>query len=230
MRGREKPAKQATERLQQEIARLEHELTGTRDYLQSIIETQEAAAEELRSSNEEAQANNEELDTAKEELQASNEELTTVNEELRIRNAEQNTSNSDLRKLLESINVPLVMVGKDLRIRWFTAAMEPVLNLLPNDQGRLITDLHSTLIPDFTEMLVRVVAGSEEKSIEFQRPGGGWLSPANFALSRSGEHHRWRHCHPDRHRRSEACARFRRSRRRRPCASRLVVLAMQTCR
>ena len=93
----------AMERLQEEIARLEHELTGTREYLQSIIETQEAAAEELRSANEEAQANNEELDTAKEELQASNEELTTVNEELRIRNAEQNSSNSDLRKLLESI-------------------------------------------------------------------------------------------------------------------------------
>lgn len=173
---RGKAGEQAMERLQQEIARLEYELTGTRDYLQSIIETQEAAAEELRSANEEAQANNEELDTAKEELQASNEELTTVNEELRIRNAEQNTSNSDLRKLLESINVPLVMVGKDLRIRWFTAAMEPVLNLLPNDQGRLITDLHSTLIPDFMEMLVRALAGSQEKNVEFQRPGGGWLS------------------------------------------------------
>ena len=130
----------------------------------------------MRSANEEAQANNEELDTAKEELQASNEELTTVNEELRIRNAEQNSSNSDLRKLLESINVPLVKGGKDLRIRWFTAAMEPVLNLLPNDQGRLITDLHSTLIPDFMEMLVRALAGSQEKSVEFQRPGGGWLS------------------------------------------------------
>jgi two-component system, chemotaxis family, CheB/CheR fusion protein len=166
----------AMERLQEEIARLEYELTGTREYLQSIIEIQESAAEELRSANEEAQANNEELDTAKEELQASNEELTTVNEELRIRNAEQNSSNSDLRKLLESINVPLVMVGKDLRIRWFTAAMEPVLNLLPNDQGRLITDLHSTLIPDFMEMLVRALAGSQEKSVEFQRPGGGWLS------------------------------------------------------
>lgn len=166
----------ATERLEEEVGRLEHELTGTREYLQSIIETQEAAAEELRSANEEAQATNEELDTAKEELQASNEELTTVNEELRIRNAEQTSTNTDLRKLLESINVPLVMVGKDLRIRWFTAAMEPVLNLLPNDQGRLITDLRSTLIPDFMEMLVRALAGSQEKSVEFQRPGGGWLS------------------------------------------------------
>jgi len=171
-----KAADRAAERLEQEIARLEHELTETRDYLQSIIETQEASAEELRSANEEAQATNEELDTAKEELQASNEELNTVNEELRIRNAEQSSLNSDLRKLLENINVPLVMVGRDLRIRWFTPAMEPVLNLLPTDQGRVITDLRAPLIPDFSEMLARTVGGGEEKHIEFQRHDGRWLS------------------------------------------------------
>ena len=68
------------------------------------------------------------------------------------------------------------MVGKDLRIRWFTPAMEPVLNLLPTDQGRVITDLRSTVIPDFAQMLVRALAGNEEKSVEFQRPDGGWLS------------------------------------------------------
>ena len=56
------------EQLQQDVGRLEHELTETRDYLQSIIETQEASAEELRSSMEEAQATNEELDTAREEF------------------------------------------------------------------------------------------------------------------------------------------------------------------
>ena len=170
------PSDRAVDRLEREIVRLESELNGTRDYLQSIIETQEASAEELRSSNEEAQATNEELDTAKEELQAANEELNTVNDELRIRNAEQNILNADLRKLLESINVPLVMVGKDLRIRWFTAAMEPVLNLLPSDQGRAITDLRSTLIPDFVELLVKALAGSEERNVEFQRPNGAWLS------------------------------------------------------
>jgi two-component system, chemotaxis family, CheB/CheR fusion protein len=166
----------AVQQLQQEVARLEQELAETREWLQSIVEAQEAAAEELRSSNEEAQATNEELNTAKEELQASNEELNTVNEELRIRNIEQSSLNTDLRKLLESINIPLVMVGKDLRIRWFTAAMQPVLNLLPNDQGRPITDLRSTVVPDFAGMLVRTFAGSEEKHVEFQRSDGAWLS------------------------------------------------------
>ena len=158
------------------ILHLEQELRATRDYLQSIIESQEAATEELRSANEEAQATNEELDTAKEELQASNEELNTVNDELRARNLEQGALNSDLRKLLESINVPLVMVGKNLHIRWFTPAMEPLLNLLPTDQGRPITDLHSAAIPNFRDLLLAALAGEQNKNVEMESPSGRWLS------------------------------------------------------
>ena len=171
-----KRAAKAPKRAAEEVSRLEEELRATRDYLQSIIESQEAAAEELRSANEEAQATNEELDTAKEELQASNEELNTVNDELRARNLEQSTLNSDLRKLLGSINVPLVMVGKDLHIRWFTPAMEPLLNLLPTDQGRPITDLHSGRIPNFRELLMAALAGEKNQSIEIESPAGRWLS------------------------------------------------------
>ena len=170
------PTPTARKRDKEEILRLEEELKGTRDYLQSIIESQEAATEELRSANEEAQATNEELDTAKEELQASNEELNTVNDELRARNLEQSTLNSDLRKLLESINVPLVMVGKNLHIRWFTPVIEPLLNLLPTDQGRPITDLHSAVIPNFRELLVAALAGEQNTTMELESPAGRWLS------------------------------------------------------
>ena len=158
------------------IVHLEQELRATRDYLQSIVESQEAATEELRSANEEAQATNEELDTAKEELQASNEELNTVNDELRARNLEQGALNSDLRKLLESINVPLVMVGKNLHIRWFTPAMESLLHLLPTDQGRPITDLHSAAIPNFRDLLLAALAGEQNRNIEMESPSGRWLS------------------------------------------------------
>ena len=176
-RGKGKPAVvPKSSRDNETIAHLEQELRATRDYLQSIIESQEAATEELRSANEEAQATNEELDTAKEELQASNEELNTVNDELRARNLEQGALNSDLRKLLESINVPLVMVGKNLQIRWFTPAMEPLLNLLPTDQGRPITDLHSAAIPNFRDLLLAALAGEQNKNIEMRSPSGRWLS------------------------------------------------------
>ncbi len=174
--GKKPIALTASRRAQDEIARLEEELRATRDYLQSIIESQEAATEELRSANEEAQATNEELDTAKEELQASYEELNTVNDELRARNLEQSTLNSDLRKLLENINIPLVMVSKDLRVRWFTRAIEPLLNLLPIDQGRPITDLKSAAIPNFRELLMAALAGEQNRNIEIESPAGRWLS------------------------------------------------------
>jgi len=59
-----KPAKTPGARGPRENARLKQELAATRDYLQSIIEEQEASAEELKSANEEAQASNEELETA----------------------------------------------------------------------------------------------------------------------------------------------------------------------
>lgn len=175
VRRKQKPSKKA-KTVDEEVQRMAEELRGTRDYLQSIIESQEAATEELRSANEEAQATNEELDTAKEELQASNEELNTVNDELRSRNLEQSTLNSDLRKLLESINVPLVMVGRNLQIRWFTPPMETLLNLLPTDQGRPITDLHSAAIPNFRELLVAALAGEHSQNIEIRSPTGRWLS------------------------------------------------------
>jgi two-component system, chemotaxis family, CheB/CheR fusion protein len=57
-----------------ENARLQRELTATRDYLQSAIEGHEAAKEELKSAHEE-------LLSANEELQSTNEELQTAKED-----------------------------------------------------------------------------------------------------------------------------------------------------
>ena len=48
-------------------ARLTQELASTREYLQSLIEQQEAANEELQSANEEVQSANEELQSTNEE-------------------------------------------------------------------------------------------------------------------------------------------------------------------
>src|SRR6185503_15166961 len=124
-----------------EAGRLRLELAGTKEYLESIIDEKESALKELKFASEEAQASNEELETAQEELESANEELNTLNEELKTSNTELSQVNRDLTNLLESINIPLVMVGRDLRIRRFTRTMEPMLNLIASDTGRLITDL-----------------------------------------------------------------------------------------
>ena len=105
------------------------------------VEELRSANEEILSSNEELQSTNEELETAKEELQSANEELTTVNEQLQHRNMELNLLSNDLSNLLSSTTIPVVMVGADLRIRRLTPSAKKVMQILPTDVGRPISDI-----------------------------------------------------------------------------------------
>ncbi|PYS40331.1 MAG: chemotaxis protein CheR [Acidobacteria bacterium] len=175
-----------TQRYQLEMAnaRLTEELEATREYLQSIIEEQRTTNEELRSANEEIQSANEELqsineemETAKEELQSTNEELTTVNEELQNRNDELIHLNNDLNNLLSSVNIPIIMLGNDLRIRRFTPVSEKVMNLIPADVGRPITDIKSNLkLQDLRELIIRVINSLETHETEVEDVNGRWYS------------------------------------------------------
>lgn len=110
--------------------------------------------------NEELQSTNEELDTAKEELQSTNEELSTLNEELHGRNDELSLVNSDLMNLLNSVQIPIVMVSQDLKIRRFTPAAEKVLNIIPSDVGRPIGHLKPNFSCPDLEMLIAEVIDS----------------------------------------------------------------------
>jgi len=140
---------------------LERELAASREYLQSVIQELEAANEELQSaneevlsSNEELQSTNEELDTAKEELQSTNEELNTVNEELHGRNEELSRVNSDLLNLIASVQIAIVIVGGDMRIRRFTPMAEKMLNLIPSDIDRSIGHINPNLEGANLEQLI----------------------------------------------------------------------------
>src|SRR5262249_19666420 len=104
-----------------------------------------SAHQEVLSANEELQSTNEELETAKEELQSSNEELTTLNEELQNRNVELDRLANDLNNLLIGVNIPVVMLGKDRRIRRFTPTARELLNLIPSDVGRPIDNIKPNL-------------------------------------------------------------------------------------
>lgn len=148
------------------IGKLEQELAATKEYLQSVIETHEATNEELQSaneeilsSNEELQSTNEELETAKEELQSTNEELGTVNDELRNRNVEVSHANNDLTNLLSSIDIAVMMVGRDLTIRRFTPEAQKILGLIPGDIGRPLLNINPTIaIPEFQTMATQVMS------------------------------------------------------------------------
>ncbi|MCG8608669.1 PAS domain-containing protein, partial [bacterium] len=163
---------------------LEKELETTKQYLQTIIEEQESTNEELRSaneeiqsSNEELQSTNEELETAKEELQSTNEELTTMNEELENRNDELSRVNSDLSNLLNSVQMPIVMLGSDLTIRRFTPLAAKAFNLIPTDVGRRITDIKPEVeVPNLEKLVEGVLDSLNTVHREVQDNKGDWHS------------------------------------------------------
>jgi two-component system, chemotaxis family, CheB/CheR fusion protein len=167
-----------------QMEQLRQDLEATRSYLQTAIEKHEAtnqelraANEEIQSSNEELQSTNEELETAKEELQSTNEELTTVNEELHSRQTELIQVNNDLTNLINSVHLPIIILGQDMRIRRFTPMAERVLNVIPTDIGRPLSDINTSLDIDNLPQLMREVVDSLTiKELEVQDKRGRWYS------------------------------------------------------
>jgi two-component system CheB/CheR fusion protein len=163
---------------------LYNELQTTKEYLQSIIEQRESSNEELRStleelqsSNEELQSINEEMETAKEELQATNEELTTVNDELHNRNIELIYLNNDLVNILSSVNIPILLLDGDMKIRRYTPVTEKIFNLIPSDIGRPISNLKSNInLVNLEALISEVQSTLNTKEIETQDLAGKWYS------------------------------------------------------
>jgi two-component system CheB/CheR fusion protein len=164
------------------IPKVEHELMATREYLQSLIEEHGrtnddlgSANEELVSGNEELQSMNEELETAKEELQSTNEELTTVNDELHSRNQEVTQANSDLLNLFVTVDIPIIILDLERRIRRFTPKARSILNVLPSDTGRPIDDIKTNIVvAELDRQIAEVIETMEMKDAEVQDRQGRW--------------------------------------------------------
>ena len=164
------------------VAQLRQDLNSTRFHLQSLIEERDArnqelvsANEEIQSANEELQSTNEELETTKEELQSTNEELQTVNEELQQRNASLTQTGNDLTNLLNSVNMPLLMLTDELKIRQFTPPMERLLNIRASDIGRSIREIRLQLsVEDIEPILLEVLETLGTRELEVQDRDGKW--------------------------------------------------------
>jgi two-component system, chemotaxis family, CheB/CheR fusion protein len=118
---------------------LEHELRQSRETLQSTLEQLESSSEEMQATNEELVASNEELQSTNEELHSVNEELHTVNAELQSKIRELSELNHDMRLLFENIEVAIVFLDSELRIRRFTPRAAVLFGLMEHDQGRALT-------------------------------------------------------------------------------------------
>jgi two-component system CheB/CheR fusion protein len=167
---------------EKQIVQLRQELATTREYLQSIIESQEGtneelqfANEEIQSGNEELQSTNEELQTSKEELESANEELHTVNEEMQHRNELLTQLNNDLTNLLYSVSLPIVMVGADLGVRRFTPQAASVLGLTSTDIGRPMPRLRLKLdMGNLEQRMLDVIQQVQSQQLRVQDSDGRW--------------------------------------------------------
>ncbi len=166
-----------------EVQRLKRELGQLQEQFQVLVEEHETTSEEYKSvneevlsANEELQSTNEELETAKEELQSTNEELTTLNEELQNRNTELASTNNDLLNLLANVTIPVVIVGNDLRIRRFTPPAQKLLNLLPGDVGRRLSEIRPNLeLQDLGEIAHEVIENVVPHDVEVRESEtGAW--------------------------------------------------------
>jgi two-component system CheB/CheR fusion protein len=169
------PVARENEHLKREMVQLREQLGSLIEDHESTLEEFKSVNEEVLSANEELQSTNEEMETAKEELQSTNEELTTLNEEMQNRNVELSSANNDLLNLLGQVDIPVVMVSNDLRIRRFSPPAQKVLNLLPSDVGRRLGQIRPNLdLQDMEPMVRRVIDLTTPQEREVCTKEGVW--------------------------------------------------------
>ena len=145
--------------------------------MQTSQEELRSTNEEMQSTNEELQSTNEEITTSKEEMQSLNEELQTVNNELQAKVDELARSNNDMKNLLNSTDIATLFLDNDLNVRRFTTPATKIIQLIPGDVGRPITDLASDLLyPELPEDAREVLRQLGFKERPISTRDGHWFT------------------------------------------------------
>jgi len=151
--GKTKPSALTTSQLDELALELQHsrdDLQSNREEMQTSQEELKSTNEELQSTNEELQSTNEELTTSKEEMQSMNEELQTVNRELNAKVDELSLASDDMKNLLNSTDIATLFLDSQMKVRRFTTQTTRIINLIPGDAGRPVTDIVTML--DYPEL------------------------------------------------------------------------------
>jgi two-component system CheB/CheR fusion protein len=166
------------------VEELEEQLMHANEYLMLTIEEMETSQEELKSmneelilTNEELLSTNEELRTSREELQSLNEELLTINSDMQTKNEELEQANNDMRSLLYSIKIATLFLDSSLNIKRFTPEITKIINLIPTDIGRPLSDMvpkikYLNLIEDVEEVLNTFIV----KEVLLETMDGNWFN------------------------------------------------------
>jgi two-component system CheB/CheR fusion protein len=147
------------------------------DEYREALEALEVSNEGVLSANEGLESALEEMQTLKEEVEASNEELSTLNTEFRAANAELTGLNADLTNLFASVEIAIVMVSAQRRIRRFTKAAAGVLGLGPEDVGRSIESAgFAGQLPGLLPMVQSAIDSGEVSHREVTVATGRWCA------------------------------------------------------
>jgi two-component system CheB/CheR fusion protein len=149
------------------------ELQSTNEELETTNEELQSTIEELETTNEELQSTNEELETINEELQSTNDELHTINDTLHERSTELEESRRFIESLVNSIQLGLALVDRQMRVTLWNRGCEDLWGLRRDEaEGSVLTSLdiglpmaplkpligHAFIEPDTTtETVVEVV-------------------------------------------------------------------------
>jgi two-component system CheB/CheR fusion protein len=173
--GKRAPGKRQKE-LEEELARSYEDTQGLREEMQTSQEELKSTNEELQSTNEELQSTNEELTTSKEEMQSLNEELQTVNVELQSKVSDSMQANNDMKNLLNSTEIAILFLDKELNIRRFTDSLTDIFKLRPVDVGRPFTDQVSDLqYPEIGTHCEQVLKTLITKEADITTDDGRWF-------------------------------------------------------
>jgi len=149
---------------------LRQQLAANREHLDAILKARDLFTRQLQSANEQLVNTHEEWRTATEGLRAANIELARLNQELQGRN-------NDLSNLLDSVNMPIVMLGKDLCIRQFTPKAEELFHVTSADVGRPFSHMQPTLeLPDLEPLILEVIGTLVAKELEVKDGQDRWYA------------------------------------------------------
>lgn len=173
----------------EQIMELEYELQQTRDNLQAAVEELGTINEEQQITNEDLMAANEELQSTNEELQSTNEEIFTMNAQYQAKIEELTRLGDDLDNLFRSIDIGVVFLDQNLKIRLFTPATTQAINIRNTDINRPLSHFtHNLDCPDLMEILEQVIQTQQpiEKEITLSTTGHNMLMRVHPYLRENG--------------------------------------------
>jgi two-component system CheB/CheR fusion protein len=121
------------------------------------------------------------------DLQSLNKELTALNDQLQATVERQCATSRNLRNILDSTEVPTLVLATDLNIRLFTPAAKSLFTVVASDVGRPLGDLSRRFEDDDLLPDAWAVLGSHPPvRREVRADDGGWFIRAMLPYRSNG--------------------------------------------